>query len=257
MAERIGILLSLIVLVIALAAGGMLPPGMPDSPPGIAPEEAAMYEDFTSGFLNRQVWAITGEGDARQRVINVSDVDPTENRDYRLTLGIDTVGTRDDTVKFAGIRTIRRINLDGERVVSVDLDWNNQRNGCYLTASLYLCPTITEGNPEDEQDWLKFEYSGVPPGHNARSVIASKVNGSVRYLYTEGWPDQRIGRPIGNQRIVIVTNEGRIRVSENGTEIYRSRDGALTFTSAHIYLQMSSHSNYPLRIVCFDNVIAV
>jgi len=62
-----------------------------------------------------------------------------------------------------------------------DLDWNNQSNGCYLTASLYLCPTVTTGNPGNEKDWLKFEYVGVPPGRNARCVIATKIAGVDLY----------------------------------------------------------------------------
>jgi hypothetical protein len=45
---------------------------------------------------------------------------------------------------------------------------------------------VTNGNPGEEKDWLKFEYVGVPPGRNARGVVATKIAGKVKYLYTEG-----------------------------------------------------------------------
>jgi len=141
--------------------------------------------------------------------------------------------------------------------LSFDLDWNNQSNGCYLTASLYLCPTVTTGNPGEEKDWLKFEYVGVPQGRNARCVIAAKRDGKVKYLYTEGWPEQRCGRHIAYQRIKIVLDNESLKIIENGTEIYCAPSHGLEFTSAYRYLQMSSHSNYPAREIYFDNVVVV
>jgi len=96
------------------------------------------------------------------------------------------------------------VNFSDGKEISFDLDWNNQSNGCYLTASMYLCPTVTNGNPGEEKNWLKFEYVGVPPGRNARCVIATKLDGGVKHLYTEGWPEQRTGRHIAYQRIKIV-----------------------------------------------------
>ena len=150
-----------------------------------------------------------------------------------------------------------RVTIGMSQRTSFDLDWNNQSNGCYLTASLYLCPTVTNGNPRDENDWLKFEYVGVPPGRNARCVIASKSDGKVKYLYTEGWPEQRTGRHIAHQRIKIILDAKNksLKIIENGKEIYSSQSHGLEFTSAYIYLQMSSHSNYHTRELYFDNVV--
>jgi hypothetical protein len=87
---------------------------------------------------------------------------------------------------------------------------------------MYLCPTVTNGNPEEEKDWLKFEYVGVPPGRNARGVIATKIAGVVLYLYTEGWPEQRTGRHIAYQRIkIILDNKNEsLKIIENGKEIF-------------------------------------
>lgn len=255
MADRISLFLSFTVLLTALTAIAVLCCGLPYSSPGNASGFTEFREDFSVGFLDPNRWVITQAGDTKLRVIDVMDVDSSEKTDYRLRIGADTIGTRDDTVKYQGVRTVQDIELEGNKTVSVDLDWNHQSNGCYLSASLYLCPTITDANPEDENDWLKIEYAGVPPGQNARIVIASKTDGTVNYLYQEGWPEQKTGRTIANQQIWIRITDGRIRVMENGTEIYRSEGMVLDFTSACLYLQMSGHSNYPLREIYFDNVI--
>jgi hypothetical protein len=212
-------------------------------------EVIAVRDNFSDGTLNPQLWQITREGDFKESTIDVHDTDPTENVDYRLRLRANTIGTKDDTVKFHGVRSVEKVNFN--------LDWNNQSNGCYLTASVYLCPTATNGNPRNEKDWLKFEYVGVPPGRNARCVIATKSEGVVMYPYTEGWPEQRTGRHIAYQRIKIILDDKNksLKITENGKEIYNSPLHGLEFTAAYIYLQMSSHSNYPARELYFDNVV--
>jgi len=212
-------------------------------------------ENFSEGVLNPHTWQITREGDFKESIIDVYDVDPTENVDFRLRLRANTIGTRDDTVKFHGVRSVEKVDFCDVKEISFDLDWNNQSNGCYLTASMYLCPTATNGNPGKEQDWLKFEYVGVPPGRNARGVIASKSDGKVKYLYTEGWPEQKSGRHIAYQRIKIVFDNKSLKIIENGKEIYCSPSHGLEFTFAYLYLQMSSHSNYPSREIYFNNVV--
>ena len=126
----------------------------------------------------------------------------------------------DDTVKFHGVRTAQKLNFSEGLNISFDIDWNNQSNGCYLTASLYLCPTATNGNPGEEKNWFKFEYVGVPPGRNARCVIATKSDGRVKYLYTEGWPEHRTGRHIAYQRIKIILDDKSLKIIENEKEIY-------------------------------------
>ena len=255
MVKRSHVMLFFIVIVFVLGIAGIVLIN-PLYSPARHKEPAYFKENFDAGFLDTNVWALTQEGDVKARVTDVFDVDPDEGKDYRLRLGLNTLGTRDDTVKFQGVRSMRAINLSDGDEISFDVDWNNQSNGCYLTASFYLCPTATDRNPEEEDEWLKFEYIGVPPGYNARSVIASKVDGQIEYLYTNGWPDQKTGRPIGNQRIQILIHDGRISVVENGSEVYKSEEPVVEFSSAFIYLQMSSHSNYPLREIYFDNIVA-
>ena len=171
-----------------------------------------------------------------------------------MRLRANTIGTSDDTVKFHGLRSVQRLDFSRGLNISFDLDWNNQSNGCYLTGSVYLCPTATNENPRDEENWLKFEYVGVPPGQNARCVIATKIDGRTGWLYAEGWPEERSGRTIADQHIRIILNDESFKVMENGREIYASQHD-FTFTSAYIYLQMSSHSNYPAREVYFDDVV--
>jgi len=218
-------------------------------------EIVELQDNFSDGTLNPQLWQITREGDFKESTIDVYDANPTENADYRLRLRANTIGTKDDTVKFHGVRSVEKVNFSDEKEISFDLGWNNQSNGCYLTASLYLCPTATNGNPRNEKDWLKFEYAGVPPGRNARCVIATKSGGKVKYLYTEGWPEQKSGRHITNQRIKIILDNKSLKIIENGTEIYGTQSHGLEFTSAYLYLQMSSHSNYLAREIYFDNVV--
>jgi len=212
-------------------------------------------DDFQTGQLNTIRWSRTQEGDFKEATVDVVGVDPGQKTDYRLRLRTNTIGTRDDTVKFLGVRSIDRIDLAQGVEVSLDLDWNKQANGCYLTAAVYLCPTVTLANPRDEADWFKFEYVGVPPGKNARSVVAKKVNGRVQYLDRDGWPQNRQGRVIANQHIDILIDSHRLRVKENNQELYSIQSHELPFNQAYLYLQMSSHSNYPVREIYFDNII--
>lgn len=250
MAEKIKALPALILLLCVVIAGAILISGMTDTPPVPEPE---FSEDFHTGVVDPEVWALTKEGDIEEWVVDVIDIDP-EEEDYRLRLGMTTIGTRDDTVKYLGVRSVQSVDLDSNREISFHLDWNNQSNGCYFTASFLLCPTVTDGNPEKENEWLKFEYIGVPPGKTARAVISSKSGGSVNYLFTDGWPAQRTGRQIGDQKIEIMLHDGILQVSENGTKLYQSEDTALKWGSAYIYLQISSHSNYPFREMYFDDL---
>jgi hypothetical protein len=212
-------------------------------------------ENFSEGVLNIQKWQITREGDFKESIVDVYDVDPSENVDFRLRLCMNTIGTRDDTVKFHGIRSVDKVDFREGKTISFDLDWNNQSNGCYLTGSLYLCPTATEGNPDNENNWLKFEYAGVPPGQNARSIISSKIDGNRKLLYADGWPEERTGRKIADQHLRIILDNGSFKILENGKELCTSSLYDLNFTSAYIYFQMSSHSNYPSREIYFDNIV--
>ena len=210
-------------------------------------------DDFQEGVISEGRWTLTRQNDFRTSLIDVIDVG---QNDLRLRLLADTVGTMDDTVKFHGVRTMKKIDFTERKIISFDLDWNEQANGSYLTAGIYLCPVVTDTNPRDEVDWIAFEYVGVPPGDNARFQIASKTNNSLRFLFTEGWPNkQRTGREIANQHVKLMIDKDTLKVLENNDELFITPDHGLGFTEAYLYLQMSSHSNYSSREVYFDNIV--
>ena len=219
--------------------------------------EVVFREEFATAALPPRVWAITRENDFQESTIDIVQVDDAGgDEDRRLRLRASTIGTDDRTVKFHGVRTATPIVDLREAVeVSFSLDWNNQANGCYLTAGVYLCPTATDANPRNERDWLRVQYIGVPPGRNARCLIASKVNGRLKHLFTEGWPtEQRMGRQIALQNVRLRIDRTSLKVIENGRLLFELAGHRLGFTEAYLYLQMSSHSNYPAREIYFDNI---
>ena len=163
-------------------------------------------------------------------------------------------------MKFLGVRSKDTVDFSVKKAITFDLDWNNQANGCYLTASLYLCPAVSN-NPKAESNWLKFEYVGVPPGKNVRINIWEKVDGAVHPLHTDRGPhdDQNrpIGKPLGlaSHRIGLLLDKDSLQVLQDGEEIYPLSMHNLEFTTAYVYLQMSSGTNYPSREVYFDNIM--
>jgi len=95
----------------------------------------------------------------------------------------------------------------------------------------------------------------VPPGKNARAWISRRVNGGKQVLYNEGWPEkQRTGRKIGQQTVKIRWQDDRLRVIENGQVLWEAAWESFGFPQAYLYLQMSSHGNYPARELFFDDV---
>ena len=216
-------------------------------------------EDFERGSLDSSQWEVTIDGDFTEAVVDVADVDPSEDTDHRLRLRANTIGTS-DLLKYLGVRSKNAVNFSTGKKVSFDLDWNEQSNGCYLTASLYICPTVSS-NPKNESNWLKFEYTGVPPGRNVRINIWEKIDGVIKQLHTDWGPRDEQGRPIGkllepgNHRVKLLLGKNFLQVLEDGKEICKLSEHELNFTTAYIYLQMSSGTNYPSREVYFDNIL--
>jgi hypothetical protein len=226
---------------------------------GPAAESPVIFqEDFEQGSLDSSRWEMTIDGDFAEVIVDVYDADPSKNSDYRLRLRANTIGTS-DPLKYLGVRSKNKVDLNKGKTITFDLDWNDQSNGCYLTASLYLCPVISN-NPKGEDNWLKFEYTGVPPGRNVRTNIWRKVDGVIEELLTDWGPRDEQGRPIGkpleigSQRVELLLEEHSLRVFENNKEILQLLDYEPGFDTAYIYLQMSSGTNYPSREVYFDNI---
>lgn len=139
-------------------------------------------EDFEKGRIDLSRWEVTSDGDFAEAIVDVVDVAPGEETDYRLRFRTNTIGTS-DRLKYLGVRSKNTVNFDTAKMVLFDLDWNKQTNGSYLTASFYLCPTMSK-NPKEESDWLKFEYVGVPPGRNVRiNILAKAVESSIRFIW--------------------------------------------------------------------------
>jgi hypothetical protein len=214
---------------------------------GLAQEAPFFADDFSAPQLDPARWVRT--------VLNDFETEIVEVVDGRLRMAAATVGTDDATVKFHGVRTREPvIDLTQAREVSLDLDWNDQANGCYMTAAVYLCPTVSE-NPRDELDWLAVQYIGVPPGKNARCWVSVKTAGHERPLLTENWPEERTGRPIGQQQLQLVLDQEALVLTENGQPLLQVERLGLTFDHAYLYLQHTTHSNYRMREVFFDNIL--
>ena len=126
-----------------LAVG--LQPGEAWSPGG----DVVLNEDFNSETWPWERWTRIQDGDFQEAVVDTVN--------GRLRLRAATIGTRADTVKHLGIRTNEPVVDLGHRTeIEAEIDWNDQANGCYLRASLYLCPTKTDGTAKKEADWLKL-----------------------------------------------------------------------------------------------------
>lgn len=210
---------------------------------------------FNSPTLDQAKWHLTKAHDCSELVVATA-FNP-KNQTGRLRLMCRTIGTDDATVKSLGVRSTMLLDLTGQKRLSLEFDWNEQFNGSYLTGAVYLCPTSTDADPSKEKDWLKIEYVGVPPGKTVRAAVWLKTAGVERWLYDEGWPrKQRAGRHIGKVALELILADGSWEIIENGSLLYRAKDEqTLPFNAAHLYLQMTSHSNYPSREVFFDDVV--
>jgi hypothetical protein len=220
------------------------------------PAAARSQAPFRLTLADPLLWVKTSEADFQERSVDFLPVSGSTPPLRRLRLRAATIGTRDDTVKFLGARSAEPIPLGKGGKVSVDVDWNHQANGCYLAAQIVLAPAKTEGNPLGGADWLKVEYLGVPPGTNGRLAVGTRTSGRDGPLFTEGWPQvRREGRPIGLQHVDIEIKDRGFVVRENGVESYVSKpDEAPAMQEAYLYLQMSTHSNYPARELYFGRV---
>ncbi len=211
-------------------------------------ETRAWIDRFSAGTLDSDRWVVTAQGDFRE---HTADVVP----DGRLRLRADTIGTRDDTVKYLGVRSRRAFPVGDSLCVAATLDWNDQSNGSYLSVALVLAGEETTANPMDERNWVAVEYVGVPPGRHARGLVSASSERRRVTLANEGWPRRnREGREIALVRIFIRIGPHGLEVRENGERRYWSRRFEAPFARAFLHLQLSSHSNYPAREIYFDDV---
>jgi len=231
-----------------------------DATTGVAEDgwKTTLEERFSGEVLDSKVWKETVWHDFQKRKVDLSDyTNPEGKADRRVRMRAATRGTDDKTVKFQGIRSVEPVvDLSLPTEVSFDVDWNNQANGCYLDAGMYLCPAAMDTHPRDHEEWFRMIYVGVPPGQRGRGAMDKYGRHGLRRVYTEGWPNKnRGGRPIGLQKVRMVFEPGKLTVYENGKLYFKTEEFELPFTKAYLYLQMKSHSNYPERTLYFDNVV--
>ena len=217
--------------------------------------QGAITETFDGPLTDAQ-WIVVRSGDAQESVADVVD--------GRLHLRLNTLGTRDDTVKYLGIRTPQALDISEGVEIRYTLDWNQQENGCYLGAGLVLCPTAPEvtdpithvtsaAAPDGEPTFLVFDDLGVPPGKNLRAFCTLKRNKLDRYLFTDGWPKNKTGRELNLIHMRLQLTPQTLRIWENDTLLTEITNLKLPFTQTYLYLRLQSHSNYPAREVYFDD----
>lgn len=223
---------------------------------GAAPDPAPFHERFAQGL---SAWEPVRVADTR--------ADRIEVEQGHLVLSLDTLGTRDETVKLRGVRSKRAWTIPAEGPplrIEVELDWNAQRNGCYLSAGFALVPPRPaprpgslpppEQAPHDLPAALAFEFVGVPPGKNARPFLWWRKARGLRPLYTEGWPqpkrEERTGRKVARTRVTLELSAERVRLLEGKKELYAGAGVALEGPH-HLLLFVRGHSNYAARTVLF------
>ena len=233
----------------------------PDIATDVTPDAlpVLIFEDFEAGELDFSRWEPTSKGDFTERVVRVRQLELSGGPDYWLGLGAGTTGTSDNQ-KYLGVVHLTPFDFSHGVEIAFDLYWNDQMNGSYLTAALYVSP-VKAANPRDTGDWLRFEYAGVPPGRNLRTDVRARSGGVTRKLY-EDWglydvTGTPLGQPIGqvSHRIRILLDVAQVQVFEDGRELLAASPHNLDFTTGYLYLQMSSGTNYPLRQIFFDDVV--
>lgn len=176
----------------------------------------------------------------------------------RLVLAANTLGTDDATVKLRGVRTKAAFAAAPGRGLRVGLvlDWNDQANGCYLTAGVALVPEGAGSDPRALPDALAFEVVGVPPGKNVRPSLWRRQAGGLRPLFTDGWPqakaEDRVGRPPRRARWTLEVLGEQVRLLEDDRVVHEGPGGLAQ--PVHVVVFMTSHSNYPERTVLVDDV---
>lgn len=206
-----------------------------------------LYDPFDGPDLDGTLWEPTAHNDFESHIADVVG--------GRLRLACSTIGTDDTTVKYHGIRSVEpMVPITDGAVVEFLFDWNDQANGCYMHAGVYIAPEASD-NPADVDDRLEFVYIGVPPGQMARAWVTLRQGGlQPRILLDEGWPRDRTGRRIGVHSVSLLIERDRLTLQEDGEALLTAGDLDLDWGWSHLYLQQSSHSNYPLRTVYFDDV---
>jgi hypothetical protein len=213
-------------------------------------------DDFNAAALDPAKWVTTKDGDFAELAVDVSAAEAGVGR---LRLRAGTRGCT-DPMKYLGVRSVSAFPTVQGLEVAFDLDWNQQANGCYLSAGVYLCPEAGE-NPQASTDWVCLEYVGVPPGKTVRTNLWVQRDSRLQTLYTDWGPRDEKGRPLGRElepgprRLRLIVTPTTVQAFDGDQEIVPATPYECGFDQAYMYLQMSSGTNYPPREVFLDNVV--
>ncbi len=218
-----------------------------------APAAERWHENFGAGALDPDRWLRTAAGEVRAHAVEV--VPDGGGAGFRLRLAADTRGTSDREVKHVGVVSRCPLILGSDARVTIDLDWGPPANGSYLAGAMVLSPHLTRGDPRATPDWLSVGYVGVPPGHTARLLVRMSAGGIVRTLHDDGWPQQnRHGRRVTLATLELTIRDRSLQLRENDRSIPLAGRTPERFDPLHVYLQLSSHSNYATRAVHFSDL---
>jgi|GEM_PF-3569254 len=217
-----------------------------------------MGDDFEDGMLHPLRWRTFSVGDFNTVIADVVPAPGADSpADHRLRLHADTIRAVQVPAKSVGVRFEPLIQFGDGKRIEIELDWNNGGglgNGSYLAAGLMFVPHI-DGRPAQQDHWLKIRYIGVPPRDRARLLIETRKKGSDTVLFNEDWPKQnRTGRAIGKQQLVLHLSATSLRLNENGRTVFETDNHNLGFDRGYLCLLLDTHSNYPPREVYFDNL---
>ncbi len=213
--------------------------------------EPALVDDFRT--LDRDRWVVTKLNDFEQVSVDLVP-DPKEPGDKMLRFQMSTMKTDPSTVKFVGVAHPKPLDLSTPVRIAVDFDWGDQTNGSYLTLGLFLSPEWTTGAVTRTMDWLGFRLVGVPPGKQVRQEIMRRNYGNLQEVERFGWPDKKDFARLGRVRLELELDGRRLVARMDGAEIFRTEDAGIRFDKAYLYVEASSHSNYPVRNLYVDEI---
>lgn len=176
-----------------------------------------------------------------------------------VTIGIDTMGTDDASVKSLAIRRAQTlVNTTPTRVEAL-LHWPQETNTSYLSAGLYVVSDDQVDDPEQAEHWVAIELVGVPPGDKARAQVVSGTSGRFKWLESFGWPQQRekAVRTFSRIGLAIEMNGDTLRVFLGDQEVYTGPNPLAGLPKLSVVLRLKGHSNYTFRSVQFSEIRVV
>jgi hypothetical protein len=157
---------------------------------------------------------------------------------HALRLATDASATAAGAMGFVGVVHPRALDLGRRQDIQLEIDAGDRRG---LRVGVYLVPVLTWEPPEQQPEWLKFEYVQDPPVAGVQRVLAARRSGRLTVVGTPTAAAPRVDAArIAHRSLRITLDRRRVRVFEDGTPWQESTDLALPFSSAYLYLQVSA-----------------